>query len=61
MSSDSWLSELEKLDVGMDVMVEGCGVTEGCWLGTTEDEGDIGGVWRDNFMMEMILTRTLDR
>lgn len=59
MSSDSWVSDPEKQDVGIeDMMVEGCGFREGRRLGThggkTEEEGDIGGEWRDNFLVGMM-------
>lgn len=46
------------VDVVIEVMVEGCGFREGRRLGTggwkTEEEGDIGGEWSDDFLVGMI-------
>lgn len=59
------MSEPEKLDVETDVMVKGCGFSEewrlDTYRGKTEEERDIGGVWRDNFMVGMMeLLRTVN-
>lgn len=46
------------VDVVIEVMVEGCGFGEGVGMGTdggkTEEVGDIGGDWRDNFLVGMM-------
>lgn len=46
------------VDVVIEVMVEGCGFREGVGMGTdegtTEEVGDFGGDWRDNFLVGMM-------